>query len=125
MNREQQRAHDRRRARDPGRVMQTSAAWRKASAAFLAEPGNAICFYCKAAPAKCTDHFKPHKGDYGLFWARDNWRPCCMSCNRAKAIALEGTFGRPPTGKFVPRGPKGCGPDGHPTSPLHPWNQGR
>lgn len=123
MTPEQQRAHDRRRARYPGRVMQTSAAWRIASRAFLAEPANRLCAYCGAAAATCVDHHRAHKGDYALFWDRTNWRPCCADCNRRKAIATEGAFGRPPTGKFVPRGPKGCDADGHPTSPLHPWNR--
>ena len=124
MTPQKQRQHDHRRGREPGRMMQTSAAWRKASAAFLREPGNETCAYCRAAPATCVDHRRAHKGDYGLFWSRANWAPACMSCNRAKAIALEGTFGRKP-GAFKPPRPRGCDAVGNPLDPLHPWNWGR
>jgi 5-methylcytosine-specific restriction protein A len=62
--------------------------WQKASKAFLAAhpacvgtlPGGEEC--CE--PATCVDHKNPHRGDWMLFWDRDNWQPLCASCHSRK-----------------------------------------
>lgn len=113
------REYERQRAKLPGRKMQGSRAWLEASRAFLALPGNAICAYCRSAPATVTDHRIAHKGNARLFWDRHNWVPCCAACNTRKAIQTEGTFGRKP-GEFTV---KGCGPDGVPLDSNHPWRK--
>jgi 5-methylcytosine-specific restriction endonuclease McrA len=106
----------------PGRVLGRSAKWREYSRAFLAEPGNQICVYCRTERATVVDHVRAHKGEPRLFWSRRNHAASCVRCNSQKAAATEGGFGNParPT-PFKPR-VKGCGPDGMPTDPLHPWN---
>lgn len=117
-------AYERTRARTPGRKMQGSVHWRRASRTFLAEPGNDRCVYC-GAPSECVDHHKPHKGSWELFWRRSNWRPCCLSCNTRKAIAEEGGFGKQPQPQRFRPIIRGCDSDGNPTDVNHPWNRGR
>lgn len=69
--------------------------WRKASAAFLAEPGHERCACGCGRVANMVDHIRAPKGDMALFWDRSNWQPFNVDCNRRKAIATEGGFGRP------------------------------
>jgi 5-methylcytosine-specific restriction endonuclease McrA len=87
-------------------------AWRKARAAFLKE--HPLCVYCqqqgKVTPATVVDHIIPHKGDERLFWDRDNWAPLCARCHNS-AKAIEEHKGVAP----------GCGKDGMPLDPKHPW----
>ncbi len=71
--------------------------WRKASAAFLALPGNERCACGCGRVANVVDHHKAHKGDQSLFWDRSNWRAMNVACNSRKAVATEGGFGRPIT----------------------------
>lgn len=71
--------------------------WRKASAAFLALPGNERCSCGCGRVANMVDHHKAHKGDQSLFWDRSNWRAMNVACNSRKAVATEGGFGRPIT----------------------------
>lgn len=46
--------------------------------------------------ASVVDHIKPHRGDYDLFWAPDNHRALCASCNSYKGAKYEGGFGNAP-----------------------------
>ncbi len=69
--------------------------WRKASAAFLAQPGNERCACGCGRSANMVDHKRAPKGDMALFWDRSNWQPFARVCNTRKAIASEGGFGRP------------------------------
>lgn len=55
--------------------------WQKASKIFLME--NPICVIC-GRPATDTDHIRPHKGDYNLFWDVSNWQPLCHECHARK-----------------------------------------
>jgi 5-methylcytosine-specific restriction protein A len=106
----------------PGRRLIRSSAWRAASRAFLAEPGNSVCAYCRLALATLVDHVIAHKGDEGLFWDRANWRPCCLRCNSSKAAQVEGGFGHRP-GEFKRPHVKGCSADGWPIDRAHQWNE--
>lgn len=69
--------------------------WRKASAAFLAEPGHERCACGCGRVANMVDHRIAPKGDMELFWRRSNWQPFNVTCNKRKAVATEGGFGRP------------------------------
>lgn len=69
--------------------------WRKASAAFLALPGNERCSCGCGRVANMVDHRIAPKGDMELFWRRSNWQAFNVACNTRKAIATEGGFGRP------------------------------
>lgn len=69
--------------------------WRKASAAFLAEPGHERCACGCGRVADMVDHIRAPKGDMTLFWSRSNWQAFARICNTRKAIATEGGFGRP------------------------------
>lgn len=69
--------------------------WRKASAAFLAQPGNERCACGCGRVANMVDHRIAPKGDQSLFWDRSNWQAFNVACNTRKAIATEGGFGRP------------------------------
>lgn len=55
--------------------------WQKASKIFLM--ANPICVIC-GRPATDTDHIRPHKGDYNLFWDVSNWQPLCHECHARK-----------------------------------------
>jgi 5-methylcytosine-specific restriction enzyme A len=95
--------------------------WRKASAAFLRRPENALCRPCKArglvVASEATDHIVEHRGSERLFWDEDNWQPICWSCHSAKSRHDE-TERR--TGR--PRLRSGCDANGIPIDPRHPWN---
>lgn len=69
--------------------------WRKASAAFLALPGNERCACGCGRVANMVDHRIAPKGDQALFWDRSNWQAFNLACNTRKAITSEGGFGRP------------------------------
>ena len=60
--------------------------WRIASRAYLDE--NPLCRSCGAGgrttAAEVVDHRKPHRGDSGLFWDRENWQPLCKRCHDRK-----------------------------------------
>lgn len=62
--------------------------WQKASKAFL--KAHPLCERCKAegryTKATVVDHIKPHKGDYNLFWDRNNWQSLCKQCHDKKTL---------------------------------------
>lgn len=72
-----------------------TSSWRKASAAFLAQPGNERCACGCGRVANMVDHRIAPKGDQSVFWDRSNWQPFNVACNTRKAIRSEGGFGRP------------------------------
>lgn len=75
-----------------------SARWKQERLTFLSQPENAWCSYCakrgEQVKAECVDHKTAAKGDARLFFDKSNWVPCCLTCNRKKAAASEGSFGR-------------------------------
>jgi 5-methylcytosine-specific restriction protein A len=87
-----QRAYDA--ARGSSAARGYGGSWRKASAAFLALLGNERCACGCGRVANMVDHRTAPKGDMDLFWDRSNWQPFNLDCNRRKAIATEGGFGR-------------------------------
>ena len=68
--------------------------WQKARAGFLGRPENTLCVMCRRAgrltPATVVDHIEPHRGDYKLFWSRDNWQALCAPCHNGTKQASEG-----------------------------------
>ena len=88
--------------------MYESQEWRKRRAQFLKKYQR--CFVC-GAPATIADHIIPHRGDWKLFWDTANWQPLCKHCHDAHKQRQEhgGYLG-------------GCGTDGMPADPMHPWN---
>jgi len=91
-----------------------SVAWRKARKAFLQE--NPLCIYCqqqgRTKPAVVVDHIVPHQGNEELFWNRENWQALCTQCHSG-VKAREENEGVAP----------GCGQDGMPLDPKHPWSK--
>jgi 5-methylcytosine-specific restriction protein A len=73
--------------------------WQQYSKHYLME--HPLCALCakKAPPvikaSECIDHIIPHRGDYNLFWNRNNHQPACLECNSVKAATEEGAFGNP------------------------------
>lgn len=90
--------------------------WDKARRAFLA--AHPLCVECRAqgrvVSASVVDHIVPHRGDYGLMWDEANWQPLCKTHHDRKTASEDGGFGNQ---TLV----KGCGVDGMPTNPQHPW----
>lgn len=70
--------------------------WQKASKNFLKR--NPLCVQCLAEdevkPSEVTDHIVPHKGDYKLFWDRNNWQALCKQHHDIKTAKEDGGFGR-------------------------------
>lgn len=61
--------------------------------------------------ATVVDHITPHRGDKALFWDSANWQSLCAECHsRFKQIEEK-------SGRLV-----GCGLDGLPLDPKHPWS---
>lgn len=69
--------------------------WRKARNKFLKD--NPLCIEClkdnTIEPATVVDHIKPHKGDMGLFWDKDNWQALCKKHHDIKTAKEDGGFG--------------------------------
>ena len=63
-----------------------SSRWREARRLFLQE--NPLCVECLkqgvATPATVVDHIIPHRGDWELFWDRNNWQSLCKRHHDAK-----------------------------------------
>lgn len=57
--------------------------WQKARAGYLKK--HPLCVYCerqgRVTPAEVVDHIRPHRGDMGLFWDKDNWQALCKHCH--------------------------------------------
>lgn len=88
--------------------------WHKARTRFLAE--HPLCAMCMelgiVRQATVVDHIVPHRGNPELFWDRSNWQALCRHCHDSVKKRMEqGT-------------PVGCGVDGWPTDPSHPWIAG-
>lgn len=66
-----------------------STRWRKARLAFLAH--HPLCAECeregRITGATVVDHIIPHRGDYALFWNRENWQPLCKQHHDQKTGA--------------------------------------
>ena len=64
-----------------------TAAWRKASKAFLRDV-HPLCREClkegRYVKATVVDHIVPHRGDPNLFWDRNNWQGLCKRCHDKK-----------------------------------------
>jgi len=64
-----------------------TAAWRKASKAFLRDV-QPLCQEClkesRYTKATVVDHIVPHRGDSKLFWDRSNWQGLCKRCHDRK-----------------------------------------
>ncbi len=67
--------------------------------------------YTRAATE--LDHVVPHKGDKALFWSLENLQGLCRYHHRVIKARME---------RGDPR--RGCGIDGTPLDPDHPWNDG-
>lgn len=68
-----------------------TAAWQRASKAFLRK--HPLCAACDEAgivqQADLVDHIIPHRGNWGLFWDVANWQALCASCHNAKTARGE------------------------------------
>ena len=89
--------------------------WGKRRKHYLSE--NPLCVMCqeigRIESATVVDHIVPHKGDYELFWDKDNYQSLCKTCHDSHKQRQE------KSGKKV-----GCEPDGTPTDSQHHWNRG-
>ena len=89
--------------------------WRKARKRFLKQ--NPLCVYCqrsgRTSAATIVDHIVPHKNNKKLFWNEKNWQALCKNCHDS-VKAMEESRGIA----------TGCGLDGTPLDPKHPWNIG-
>ena len=94
---QRQYERDRRHRQNHG-ALYGSARWKSERAAYLALPENRWCAYCRRGgvqvPAQCVDLRIPAKGNPKIFWDKSGWIPACLNCNRKKAAATEGSFGR-------------------------------
>jgi 5-methylcytosine-specific restriction enzyme A len=83
--------------------------WRKAAKAFLAEPENVLCAWCRPRLTRATQvHHEPdHGGDEGRFWDRSTWVPLCHGCHS----------GQTRSGRV-----KGCDEHGNPLDPNSHWH---
>lgn len=66
-----------------------TAKWRRLTRQFLFDHPICKC----GANANTVDHIKPHRGDSGLFWDRNNWQALCRSCHSRKTARYDGGFG--------------------------------
>ena len=77
---------------------------------------NPLCVYClqlgKVTAAGVVDHIIPHKGDKVLFYDRHNLQSLCKQCHDGvKQVQENKGYAQ------------GCGCDGIPVDPNHPWNE--
>lgn len=86
---------------------------------------NPLCEECLKVellvPAKHVDHIKSI-ADGGDAFYMSNLRALCVSCHSRKTVYKDGGFGRKKNAKEVKV--KGCGLDGMPIDPNHPWSKG-
>jgi len=69
--------------------------WRKVRKIYLAQ--HPLCVMClregNLTPATVVDHIRPHKGNYDLFWDKNNWQALCERCHKIKTAKEDGAFG--------------------------------
>jgi 5-methylcytosine-specific restriction protein A len=65
--------------------------WRKARGLYLKQ--HPSCNRCGEL-SNVVDHIVPHRGDYNLFWDKNNWQPLCTRCHNIKTATEDGGFGR-------------------------------
>ena len=57
-----------------------------------------VCVRCRQAGrvtlATVVDHVTPHRDDYSLMWAVNNWQALCKTCHDRKTVQEDGGFGR-------------------------------
>lgn len=93
--RPQQRAdYDKFRDKQPYRHLYHTAAWRRLRLRVLAE--QPICDACNRAAATEVDHKNDHKGNWLLFYSRENVHGLCKPCHDKKTGQEHG-FGTPST----------------------------
>jgi 5-methylcytosine-specific restriction protein A len=72
--------------------------WQKARLSFLRRHPVCECEDCKKnkriLPATVVDHVIPHKGNYFLFWDKNNWQAMAKSCHDRKTAKEDGGFGK-------------------------------
>lgn len=88
--------------------------WRQARLVHLAQ--YPLCVHCEEQAgvtlATDVDHIIPHRGNYDLFWDRNNWQSLCKSCHSRKTATEDGGFGharKADSHRFVITGPPGAG----------------
>ena len=66
-----------------------SSAWKRARLGYLRK--HPFCERClgfnREVRATELDHIRPHGGDRGVFWDRDNWHGLCKPCHARKTLA--------------------------------------
>lgn len=72
--------------------------WRRERLLFLKQHPLCECTECKATgaieAATVVDHIVPHKGNYNLFWNKDNWQAMTKQHHDRKTASEDGGFGR-------------------------------
>jgi 5-methylcytosine-specific restriction endonuclease McrA len=90
--------------------------WRRLRKQVLAE--QPLCALCarsgRETPATVVDHVQPHRGDWNLFWARENLQALCATCHSG-IKRIEENKGHS----------QACDATGLPLDPRHPWNEKR
>lgn len=100
-DRERRARADVRRADDPLRAEYRTERWKREAKAFLASPGNGVCWCGCGRKANTVHHKHPPRGaptlerSLALFWDRSNWRAAAFACNSREAARSEGGFGNP------------------------------
>jgi 5-methylcytosine-specific restriction enzyme A len=90
--------------------------WAKYSREYLKL--NPLCVRCahfgKATKSEVVDHIIPHRGNYELFWNKENHQPLCKQHHDSYKQRLEksGTVA-------------GCNSKGIPIDPNHHWNKSK
>ena len=89
--------------------------WRGYRAQYLRQ--HPVCVMCRETgrinSASVVDHIIPHKGDYQLFWDKENHQSLCKPCHDRHKQRQE------KSGVVV-----GCTADGIPLDAQHHWNKG-
>lgn len=90
--RQEQRRYDKQRGTAAQRGY--DARWQKARLSHL--KANPLCVFClkenRLTPATVVDHIVPHKGDYNLFWDKNNWQSLCKRCHDIKTAKEDGRW---------------------------------
>jgi 5-methylcytosine-specific restriction endonuclease McrA len=96
-----------------------TARWKRLRAQYLAR--HPLCVDCQRAgrvtPASHVDHIETVEQKPELAWSWSNLAGLCASCHAFKTSTSDRGFGRPAGKRRV----KGCGLDGFPLDPAHPW----